>query len=209
MASVGCVRDDGTAPVVVVQDRFGDLTTQNLDALAAYISNPAAGALPDRPVQNFANGPTRYYTPYGTLNAANGLPAIGPPWSVLTAYDMNEGTIKWQVPLGEVTALAADGGQRDASTGGGSTSTGGSESSGTAGSGSSSGSGSTGGATGGSSMASGASGASETRSGGGGGGSGCGCAVVGGSSRGVGFGSWLGLFGLAMTRLRRRRSRRS
>src|ERR1039457_5374338 len=27
MASVGCVRDDGTAPVVVVQDRFRDLTT--------------------------------------------------------------------------------------------------------------------------------------------------------------------------------------
>jgi quinoprotein glucose dehydrogenase len=88
---------------------FGDLTNQNLDALAAYISNPAAGVLPDRPVQKETNGPTRYYTPYGTLNAANGLPAIGPPWSVLTAYDMNEGAIKWQVPLGVVPELAAKG----------------------------------------------------------------------------------------------------
>jgi quinoprotein glucose dehydrogenase len=37
------------------------------------------------------------------------LPAIGPPWSVLTAYDMNEGAIKWQVPLGIVPELAAKG----------------------------------------------------------------------------------------------------
>ena len=54
-------------------------------------------------------GQTRYYTPYGTLNANNGLPAIGPPWSELTAYDLNEGTIKWQVPLGVVPSLAAKG----------------------------------------------------------------------------------------------------
>jgi quinoprotein glucose dehydrogenase len=43
------------------------------------------------------------------LNASNGLPAIGPPWSELTAYDLNEGTIKWQTPLGIVPELAAKG----------------------------------------------------------------------------------------------------
>lgn len=39
----------------------------------------------------------------------SGLPAIAPPWTTLTAYDLNEGTIKWQVPLGEVPDLAARG----------------------------------------------------------------------------------------------------
>jgi quinoprotein glucose dehydrogenase len=30
---------------------------------------------------------------------------IGPPWSQLTAYDLNSGKIMWQVPHGGVTAL--------------------------------------------------------------------------------------------------------
>ena len=40
---------------------------------------------------------------------SSGLPAIAPPWTTLTAYDLNQGTIKWQVPLGEVPELAAKG----------------------------------------------------------------------------------------------------
>jgi quinoprotein glucose dehydrogenase len=40
---------------------------------------------------------------------ANGLSAIAPPWTSLTVYDLNEGTIKWSIPLGEVTELAAKG----------------------------------------------------------------------------------------------------
>jgi quinoprotein glucose dehydrogenase len=34
---------------------------------------------------------------------------IAPPWTTLTAYDLNEGTIEWQVPLGVVPELAAKG----------------------------------------------------------------------------------------------------
>ena len=34
---------------------------------------------------------------------------IGPPWSQLTAYDLNSGKILWQVPNGGVTALAEQG----------------------------------------------------------------------------------------------------
>jgi glucose dehydrogenase len=51
----------------------------------------------------------RYDAPYDFMVMSNGLTAIGPPWSQITAYDLNNGTIKWQIPDGEVTALAGQG----------------------------------------------------------------------------------------------------
>jgi quinoprotein glucose dehydrogenase len=45
-------------------------------------------------------------TPYGMyrrfLQAASDLPCIPPPWGMLSAVNMNQGTIKWQVPLGSM-----------------------------------------------------------------------------------------------------------
>ena len=44
--------------------------------------------------------------PYGfTGDAATGMPPITPPWSQITAYDLNKGTILWQVPNGDSTLL--------------------------------------------------------------------------------------------------------
>jgi quinoprotein glucose dehydrogenase len=46
----------------------------------------------------------RYTSPYDFMQSpTNGMTAIGPPWSLLTAYDLNTGEIKWQVPDGGVT----------------------------------------------------------------------------------------------------------
>lgn len=44
-------------------------------------------------------------------NAGYGLSpsAVRPPWSTLTAYDLNTGTIQWQVPIGDDLAMAARG----------------------------------------------------------------------------------------------------
>ena len=39
---------------------------------------------------------------------SNGMGAMGPPWSELTAYDLNTGEIKWRVPHGGVTGIGAD-----------------------------------------------------------------------------------------------------
>ena len=48
--------------------------------------------------------------PYGNwLDVTGGLPPIGPPWSQITAYDLNKGTILWQVPNGEMPDLVARG----------------------------------------------------------------------------------------------------
>ena len=90
------------------------LPQQNLAALTAFLTNPSAGARADqprrRPPTPSIPGLTRWTGRLGAMiYANNGLSAIEPPWATITAYDLNEGTIKWQVPIGTVPALAAKG----------------------------------------------------------------------------------------------------
>ena len=54
-------------------------------------------------------GADRFYSGFGFMIASDGLSAIAPPWSSLTAYDLNQGTIQWKIPLGDVPELAARG----------------------------------------------------------------------------------------------------
>jgi quinoprotein glucose dehydrogenase len=48
-------------------------------------------------------------TPYGMRRSAFksplGIPCLKPPWGVLSAVDMQRGTIKWQIPLGDTPFL--------------------------------------------------------------------------------------------------------
>ena len=53
--------------------------------------------------------PARYYSEFGFMIARDGFSPITPPWASLTAYDLNEGTIKWKIPLGDEPQLAAKG----------------------------------------------------------------------------------------------------
>jgi glucose dehydrogenase len=43
----------------------------------------------------------RFVSGFGFMIAGNGLAAIKPPWTSLTAYDLNAGTIQWSIPLGD------------------------------------------------------------------------------------------------------------
>jgi len=51
--------------------------------------------------------PNRYYTDWGLYPDQPYV--IGPPWSAIVAYDLNRGTIKWRVPLGEDARAAKEG----------------------------------------------------------------------------------------------------
>jgi quinoprotein glucose dehydrogenase len=61
--------------------------------------------------------PNRYQGPEvkyaGAFSAgwytSNGLPASGPPWTQLVAYDLNDGSIKWKIADGTSPGLAAQG----------------------------------------------------------------------------------------------------
>ena len=47
----------------------------------------------------------RLASPYEFLNVnAFSMSAIGPPWSEMTAYDLNTGDVKWRIPTGQVNA---------------------------------------------------------------------------------------------------------
>ena len=56
-----------------------------------------------------AKGPVRYNSPFDFMLTSTNLSSLGPPWSQITAYDLNTGNIKWQVPLGTVDAPASVG----------------------------------------------------------------------------------------------------
>ena len=50
-------------------------------------------------------GPVRFPSPYEFMNTNSlSMSAIGPPWSEMTAYDLNTGEIKWRIPPGRCDA---------------------------------------------------------------------------------------------------------
>jgi quinoprotein glucose dehydrogenase len=99
---------------------FPRLSGPELNSLVAYLLNSTgtprsvpAGSTPSVSAAKSQAAPrsegARYISGFGFMFTSTGLPAIAPPWSSLTAYNLNEGTIKWKIPLGDVPELAAKG----------------------------------------------------------------------------------------------------
>ena len=86
------------------------LTLQAMDA--GYVQKDPRGPDPRQLPPNVPSGfvPYTAVEPYGFMvDEATGLPPLTPPWSQLTAYDLNKGTILWQIPNGDTRQLAARG----------------------------------------------------------------------------------------------------
>jgi quinoprotein glucose dehydrogenase len=87
---------------------FSTMPEASLTALMVFLANPGAappGSASSVSAVSFNENaypegvehpPIRYYSGYGYETLA-----INPPWSTLTAYDLNKGKIKWQVPYGD------------------------------------------------------------------------------------------------------------
>jgi quinoprotein glucose dehydrogenase len=96
------------------------LGDRELTGLIAFLTDPAAAnaaaetAMEAAPQSGSSEapkptGPVRYWSGYGYMVPKVGPAPQTPPWSTLTAYDLNKGTIAWSVAVGEVPELAARG----------------------------------------------------------------------------------------------------
>jgi quinoprotein glucose dehydrogenase len=102
---------------VVTQGRatmpaFPQLQGGALEMLQLYLANPELALTPGETItsEEVPNElPERYQSGWVHVLDSLGVPVIKPPWFRLTAYDLNDGTIKWQVPVGEVPHLTEQG----------------------------------------------------------------------------------------------------
>jgi quinoprotein glucose dehydrogenase len=96
---------------IVSKDAPTIVTVRHPDSAEAKAAAAKGKAVPHAPPKTPVDGPfTHYIAPYTQfVSESTRLPSISPPWFQMTAYDLNAGTIRWQVPYGTVVSLAAQG----------------------------------------------------------------------------------------------------
>ena len=82
------------------------VVSKDFPAMLKLVAPPASSTGNGEPVDP-ASIP--YRSSFGFMITSSGLSAVAPPWTTMTAYDLNKGAITWQIPLGEVPELAARG----------------------------------------------------------------------------------------------------
>jgi quinoprotein glucose dehydrogenase len=89
---------------------FGDLSDLHITNLLLYLANPDSAPLPVVDLEppplaaKPSSTPVRYWSGYNLQTAI-----IKPPFSTITAYDLNDGNIKWQIPVGNAPPAALAG----------------------------------------------------------------------------------------------------
>jgi quinoprotein glucose dehydrogenase len=85
---------------------FNNLSDSDLNNLVAFLRNPNAAPAPRPGRGEPPPYPPGSHVPPRVFTAYNADPVvITPPYSTITAYDLNTGTIKWQIPDGEAVGV--------------------------------------------------------------------------------------------------------
>ena len=79
---------------------FDRLPEERREAIIDYIYGKETP-----PASSGNDGPPYVFRGFNRFQDDEGYPAIKPPWGTLNAVDLNTGTIKWKVPLGEYEEL--------------------------------------------------------------------------------------------------------
>jgi quinoprotein glucose dehydrogenase len=86
------------------------LTNGEIASIRSYLRSPPLASTAQAPAQSPADPRLlEYKSGFGFMFAESGLPVIAPPWTSLTAYDLNTGEVRWKIPLGEVPELVERG----------------------------------------------------------------------------------------------------
>jgi len=90
---------------------FDHISTENRKVLLEYLLDKAPDEGDKQEMESLSSNlfPRYYMDGYKKLVTKDGLYGSNPPWGLLTAIDMNTGMKKWQVPLGEIDSLSAQG----------------------------------------------------------------------------------------------------
>ena len=90
---------------------FGHISKEEKVILVDFLLDKVVeeGDKKEMETQSSALYPRYYMDGYKKLVTSDGLYGSNPPWGLLTAIDMNTGMKKWQVTLGEIDSLSAQG----------------------------------------------------------------------------------------------------
>ena len=97
----------GMVAVDPVNDRLF-LVVRNYPSLVRHIPNDnpeAEAAMPNSDAEDVQP----YNSPFDFMIQSNGMVPIRPPWSTITAYEMNSGNMLYQIPNGDEMVLARQG----------------------------------------------------------------------------------------------------